>query len=183
MTTREFLSNFGFIGFLVVIFLIYQVISHVRAARMSGESGLGLSMGEKKVGDNKSGSESSLVKMAYNFLFGFDGSADRGEFAVTQLMGGFLVVVSWSGVWVLLFHGDDFADSNRAEGATLLVAISFLVGFWICLASVARRFRDLGVTAWATVLLFVPALNLALFAVLLFAPSGTLKRVIEKPTI
>ncbi len=183
MNLGELLSNIGIIGVLIVVFLIYGAYSKIKEARMTGSSILGSGIEtEGSSGKPEPGELTGIYKVLH-FFFGFNGLADRGEFLVTQAIGGFLILASWTGAWLVLFHGDDVSSASKGEATAILSAISYLVGFWICLATTAKRFRDLGVTAWATVLMIVPPLNLALFLILLFAPEGTLKRIIQKPTV
>lgn len=119
---------------------------------------------------------SNLLTKAYNFFFSFDGRIIRSTFFFLQLIGGFLLIFSLTTFFI--------SATETVLGVFELFAwVALPLGLWIGFSSCARRFRDLGITAWSTVLIFIPALNIAVFAMLLFAPTGTVKRILETPTV
>jgi uncharacterized membrane protein YhaH (DUF805 family) len=93
-------------------------------------------------------------------LFGFQGRAGRKEFLVSQLGG---VVVNLALTWVVL------ASDHLGLVVVALVGLALLTVSMLSFG--VRRTRDTGLSHWWYLLVLVPAVNLALLALLLLAPT------------
>lgn len=98
------------------------------------------------------------------YLLGFSGQADRKEFLLSQLVGGILFLI----FFVVLFSEPVTNPSGLALLLLLLVTISML-SFGV------RRTRDAGLSHWWFLLVLVPPIDIALWILLLLAPTGEFK--------
>ena len=105
-----------------------------------------------------------------NEIFGFKGNAGRLDFLGCQLL---VTLILGAAVGLVELAGDA-ANITAIQGVQLLGF--FIVGFWISLATSARRLNELQRTRWMLLLFVVPFVSMLIFFYLLFAPSSSRSR-------
>lgn len=87
-------------------------------------------------------------------MFSFQGRADRGDWWTITLAGGLLAQVAAIVAFISIYQD---GGSNRLVGGVSLLVV--LPALWSTVAVTARRFRDLGMSPWLTLLMLVPLLG------------------------
>lgn len=103
-------------------------------------------------------------------IFSFKGNAGRLDFLGCQL---FAILIMGVAMGLGELSGDA-ANITVIQGFLLLGF--FIVGFWISLATSARRLNDLQRTRWMLLLFVVPFVSMLTYLYLLFAPSASRSR-------
>jgi uncharacterized membrane protein YhaH (DUF805 family) len=106
-----------------------------------------------------------------NLLFSFYGRIGRGKYFLGLVLNIVWVMVAYTIVLFALGAQQQLAGQSP-EQMNPMVLLAFapisLVSGWISFALAAKRFHDMGVTGWLTLLLFVPLANFVVVLVLLF---------------
>jgi uncharacterized membrane protein YhaH (DUF805 family) len=113
-----------------------------------------------------------------NFLFGFHGRVRRSHYFFATIAIGFVLgtlcasTILASGISLSdLRDGDlsyDFDPSPWGFGVSLLLG---LVGFWSMLAITVKRWHDIGVTGWFSLLSLPGVTHFAVFLLLCLLPG------------
>ena len=106
----------------------------------------------------------------FSDLFAFSGRRNRQSFILFQ--------IAIVGIWLVVhtFILDTIVGIAMFVGLTPSIIIILLVGggmltsFWNLVVT-AQRFRDMGWTGWAALLIFIPIVNLVCLIALIFVPG------------
>ena len=115
--------------------------------------------------------ENIMSKPVFEDLLTFSGRRNRLSYILFQIS-----------IWILLFVGGVFgitigatAFNNNAAGGgaivVLILALAFLFIVVSDLAVTAQRFRDIGCTGWAALLILIPYVDFIVWIVLMFIPG------------
>jgi hypothetical protein len=125
------------------------------------------------------------VKFRWRDLWSWDGTIDRGAYALIGLIG-FAIkhnldrLVAWGvfhrswGIldyWRPLHGANGIATVSHSDSAFLITLVAMSLPFvWIGVMQTLRRLRSIGVPGWLVVFFFVPYFNLLFFLVLCVLP-------------
>jgi uncharacterized membrane protein YhaH (DUF805 family) len=113
-----------------------------------------------------------------NFLFGFHGRVRRSHYFFGSL--GIGVVLATLGVTAIVGTGLSFSDINDGDvnfdwdPSPITIGICgllWLVGFWSLLALTVKRWHDIGVTGWFSILSLPGITHGAVFLLLCLLPG------------
>ena len=113
-----------------------------------------------------------------NFLFGFHGRIRRTHYFLASLVAGavlgcvFLAAFA-SGLSITDFGGDNDIDWDPNPFAFGIAGLASIACFWSLLAITVKRWHDVGVTGWFSILSLPGLTHLPVFLLLCLLPGTT----------
>jgi uncharacterized membrane protein YhaH (DUF805 family) len=106
-----------------------------------------------------------------HLLFSFNGRIGRGKYFGGLLINTVLVMAAYAVIFLVFGVGQQMA-AQSPDQISPMVYVTFapvsIISAWIGFALAAKRFHDMGVTGWLSLLLLIPLVGFIVVLVLLF---------------